>query len=76
MSLSGLRTQLVSIRMWVGSLALLSGLRNWCCHELRCRSHTWLGSTAPIQLLAWELPYAVDAALKRQKQTNNGAMRR
>ena len=27
--------------------------------------------TAPIRPLAWELPYALDAALKRQKQKNN-----
>ena len=26
-----------------------------------------LAATAPIQPLAWEPPYAVDAALKRQK---------
>lgn len=28
-----LRTQLVSMRMWVQFLALLSGLRIWCCHK-------------------------------------------
>ena len=32
----------------------------------------WLGcrlvATAPIQLLAWELPYAAGSALKRQKK--------
>ena len=27
-------------------------------------------ATAPIQPLPWELPHAVDVALKRQKQTN------
>ena len=27
----------------------------------------WLAAVAPIQPLAWELPYATDAALKRQK---------
>ena len=32
-----LTTQLVSMRMWVQSLASLSGLRIWCCHKLRCR---------------------------------------
>ena len=30
--------------MWVQSLALLSGLRIWCCHELWCRSKIRLGS--------------------------------
>ena len=29
-----------------------------------------LAAVAPIQPLAWELPYAVGAALKRPKQTN------
>ena len=35
--LSRLRTRLVSMRMGVGSLALLSGLRIWRCHKLWCR---------------------------------------
>ena len=30
-------TQLVSMRIWVRSLALLSGLRILHCHELWCR---------------------------------------
>ena len=41
----------------------------------RCRSDLallWLwcrpGAAAPIQPLAWEPPYALDAAVKRQKQ--------
>ena len=33
--LSRLRTELVSVRMSVQSLALLSGLRIQCCHKLR-----------------------------------------
>ena len=33
-----------TMRLWVRSLASLSGLRIWRCHELRCRSQTWLGS--------------------------------
>ena len=36
--LSGLRTGPVSMRMRVRSLASLSGLRIWRCHELWCRS--------------------------------------
>ena len=28
----------VSVGMWVSSLASLSGLRIWCCHKLRHRS--------------------------------------
>ena len=35
--LSRLQTQLVSMRLWVQSLALLSGLRIPCCPELRFR---------------------------------------
>ena len=42
--LSRLRTRLVSMRMWVQSLASLSGLRIHCRHELWCKSRTWLGS--------------------------------
>ena len=69
--------QLVSMRMRVRSLALLSGLGIWHCHEVWCRSQMQLRScvavavvrlavTAPIQSLAWEFPYAADVALKRQ----------
>ena len=36
--------QLVSMRMWVQSLALISGLRIQCCCELCCRSKMQLGS--------------------------------
>ena len=80
--LRGLRTQLVSMRMQVRSLALLSELRIWCCCELcvGCRygldlSLLWLwcrpAATAPIRSLAWEPPYAAGAApekTKRQKK--------
>ena len=34
------RTQLVSMRMWVWSLASLSGLRIWCCWDLWWRLQT------------------------------------
>ena len=34
------KTQLVSMRMRVQSLALLSGIRIQCCHKLWCRSQT------------------------------------
>ena len=77
------RIRLVTVRLRVLSLASLSGLRIWECHELRCRSQTRLGSvllwlwcrlaaTAPIRPLAWEPPYASGEALekaKRQKKT-------
>ena len=45
------------LAQWVKDLALL-----W----LWCR----LAATAPIRPLAWELPYAMDKALKSKKQTN------
>ena len=44
LGLSGLQTQLVSMRMQVGSLASLSGLRIQHCRDLRCRSQTLLRS--------------------------------
>ena len=61
------------MRMWVWSLALLSGLRIQCCRELWWRAQTQLRSGVPeaaalIRLLAWELPYAAGAALKRKKK--------
>ena len=75
--LSGLRTQIASMRMQVQSLTLLSGLRIQYCHKLRRCSLDlallWLwcrvSAAAPIQPLARELPYAAGAALK-SKQTN------
>ena len=49
--LSRLRTQLESMRIWVQSLALLSGLRIWCCHELRCRSQMQLRSGVAVAVV-------------------------
>ena len=46
--LSGIRIQLVCMRMQVGSLALLSGLRIWHCVELRCRLQTQFGSCVVV----------------------------
>ena len=65
--------QLGTVRLQVQSLALLSGLRIWCCPELWCRSQTWLGSDvalaiAPIQPPAWELPYVKSADVKKKKK--------
>ena len=31
-----------------GVISGLSGLRIWCCHELWCRSQTWLGSDVAV----------------------------
>ena len=66
------------MRFWVGSLALLSGLRIWLCVScaVGCRCSLdlvllWLWrrqvATAPIRPLAWEPPYAAGVALKRTK---------
>ena len=72
--------QLVFIRMQVWPLASLSGLKIQRCHKPWCRSQTWLGlhpvllwlwlwlvTAAPIQPLAWELPYAVVGPKKKKK---------
>ena len=55
--------QLVSMRIQVRSLALLSGSGIRHCGELWCR----LAGVALIQPLAWELPYAMGVAVKRQR---------
>ena len=71
------------MRLWVRSLASLSGLQIWRCCELWYKLQTWLGScvavavamavamataVAPVCPLAWEPPYAVSAALKSKKK--------
>ena len=63
------------MRMRVRSLPLLRELRIRHCHKLQRRLQMWLRSgvamaaaTAVIQLLAWELPYATGAALKRKEK--------
>ena len=69
---------MLSLRMWVQSLALFSGLRIWRCHKLWHRLQMLLrssvamavaqsGATAQIQPLACELPYATGVAVKRKK---------
>ena len=68
-----------TLRLWVQSLAPLSGLRIQHCCELWCGLQTRLGScvavavarlvaTAPIRSLTWEPPYALEAALKKDKK--------
>ena len=65
------------MRMRVRSLALLSGLRIWCCHELWFRSQRRFGSRVAmavayvgqqllIRPLAWELLYVISVALESQ----------
>ena len=65
------------MRLPVRSLASLSGLRIQCCHGVghRCGSDLallWLlcrpAAIALIQPLAWEIPYAMSAALKSKKK--------
>ena len=48
--LSRIRTLLVSIRMQIWSLALLSGLRIWHSCKPRCRSQLQLGSGVAVAL--------------------------
>ena len=65
------------MRMWIQSLAPVSGLRiqHWC--ELLCKSQTGLRSpvgwqiAALIHPLAWELPYAAGATLKSKNNKIN-----
>ena len=56
---------LASMRMQIQSLASLSGLRIWRCHELWCRQT----AVAPIGPLVWEPSYAMGASLKKTKNT-------
>ena len=49
--LSGLRTQQVSMRMQVQSMAALSGLRIWCCCKLRHKSQIQLGSYLAVAVV-------------------------
>ena len=69
--------RLVSTRMRVGSLALISELRIWRCRELWCSLQTWLSlvlllhrpaAAALIRFLAQELPYAAGVALENKNQ--------
>ena len=68
---------LTSIHEDMGLILGLSGLRSRCGVGHRCGLDPmllWLWcrlvATAPIEPLAWELPYAEGVALKRPKQTN------
>ena len=75
------QTWLVSMRMWVRSLASFSRLRIWCCVAVSCGVGRrcglgpvllWLwrrpAAAAPIQRLAQELPYAAGATIKRKEK--------
>ena len=60
MWLRGLRTQLVSMRMWIQFLASLSGLTIWHFGEPQCRLQTRLGSRVTV-VLAWAGGYSSDS---------------
>ena len=69
--------QLVSMRMRVPSLALLTGWGIWHCSQLWHRP----AAAAPIQPVAWELPYAVRkdfcfSFLKKTKKKKNYSHKR
>ena len=64
----GLQTWLLSMKMQVWSSASLNcGISQKCALDLML---LWdrLAAAAPIQSLAWELPYAMSVALKRKKK--------
>ena len=72
------------MRMWVQFLAFLSafgilhGHRLWCGHMYGSDlAMLWLwrrlAAAAPIQALAWELPCATGAAVKRQKDSESSS---
>ena len=69
--LSGNESNLGSMRMWIRSLASISGLRIW--HYLKPRWGSdlvvWLWCMlAPILPLAWELPYAGGVAPQKENK--------
>jgi len=43
-----------TMRLWVRSLASLSGLRIWRGCELWCRSQMWLGSGVAVAGIGWQ----------------------
>ena len=65
--------QLACKRMWVQSLASLSGSGIQHCHELRCRLKTWLESSvavavAPIQPQLGNLHMPQEVGKKKKKK--------
>ena len=61
----GLAQQVKDLALLQGATEITDAAKIWCC----C---LWLwhrmAAKAPIQPLAWELPYAVGVALKRKKK--------
>ena len=75
--------QLGTMRLWVPSLASLSGLRIWCCCELWCRLQMWLRSDVAVAMDSgyssdWtpSLGTSICPGYKRQKtkQTHHSLM--
>ena len=75
------------MRMWVQSLALLSGLRIRRCHKLQRRSQMQLGpallwlwcrpaAAVLMQPPAWDPPHATGTALKRKEKKIHKSERR
>ena len=78
---AGLGPEVVSMRIWVPSLALLSGLRIQRCHKLQHRSQMWLRSGVAlacslIRPLAQQLAYVAGTAVKKKKvgRMNTGVL--
>ena len=64
------------LAQWVKDL-VLAGCGVGCRHGLDPVLWLWYrrpASVAPIQSLAWELPYAAGTALKNKKKTKNSAL--
>ena len=47
----GKQIWLGTMTLWVRSLALLGGLRIWCCQELWCRLQMKLGSGVAVAVM-------------------------
>ena len=75
-----IKDPMLSLRKQVQSLALFSGLMIHCCYKPQCGPQMQLGANisvavataaAPIQPLAWELPYATGVAHTDEPRKNN-----
>ena len=79
---SGLKPNTVSVRIWVQSLASLSGLGIWHCLKLQHRLQIWLGSIISVAVMQAcscsfnstpcpETSICCRCHLKKGKQTKN-----
>ena len=55
----------VTVEVQVQTLSQCGQLKELALLQLQCRSQLW------IQSLAWELPYTLGAAIKKQQQQQN-----